>query len=170
MSKHCHHKKQHKHFSAHIGLTATRERRCQQGGLIRETVDRNIGDRLFTEHYRAKVECILDAYLDKGILDEPLHQAGMKYREIYITASECMGGSMFDREFLGFTQYSESDKKITNYILGLESLEDLEEIVTTPQQRVLQKVCGYNEAIESIADKIILLDGLTALAKHWGII
>jgi len=69
--------------SARSPLAPTKERRRQNGGVVRE---RSSDGRMTVDRYRAVWECPLDAYRDQGLISDAQHRAGLRFRSLYYSA------------------------------------------------------------------------------------
>lgn len=168
MPKHRDQKKNRPSF-VHIGMLATPERCHQQGGVTTEIVDRDSTGRVYIERDRANEECALDLYLLKKRISNPQHKAGLRLREAYVRAAHGMECSVLGEQFVANAGSGDNEEKMALYIDALKTLSVVWPLLTPVQQRVLRRVCGYNEYASNYNDKETLVRGLDLLAKHWGI-
>lgn len=80
------HKKKNRSVRGGEGVTVER---CQHSdGVAKEIVDRDATGKVYMWRYRARSECMLDAYLVRKLIELEQHQAGMKYRIAWLRARE----------------------------------------------------------------------------------
>ncbi|MGB9152786.1 MAG: hypothetical protein WCD70_06835 [Alphaproteobacteria bacterium] len=149
------------------GEQATPERHNQLGGVSTEVVNRDALGKVSVERHRAKHECVLDFYLRTRRISDPQHQIGMSFREIHIRANNGVNCKILGNSFLVDAGHGNYERKMLDHVECLKLLDGACEHLTSSQERVLRRVCGYDEYAGDKAEKKILLRGLDALIKHW---
>jgi hypothetical protein len=135
-----------------LGDGPTMERRQQLGGTEQEIVDRDYHGNILVLRYRAAYECMLDAYLLKGLIGKAAHEAGMRYRLAWLRVVErvkvedrfASGVSMGTEEWLNAVTQSE------------KYLNEASAALTEPQKAIIMRVCvddkraGGTDALETL--------------------
>jgi len=73
-------------YAVYVGEKPSKERCRQQGGVVPEIIDRDYHDRIQVRRYKARYECVLDAYLKAKVITKAEHRAGIIFRRAYHNA------------------------------------------------------------------------------------
>lgn len=141
-----------------MGETPTKERRHQNGGVMSETVARDVDDKSLVKRYRAVWECPLDVYKDRKIITEPEHRAGLRFRQAYHRTVLSRSAA---RERLN--RYPAKEGLTMNEKL----IKDAYHVVSPHNIGAVIDVCGHGQMIWSSKALESLRKGLGDLAVSW---
>ena len=145
-------------FSIRTGVTPTKERRRQNGGVRAEVIDRDYHGTILVKRYRAVWECPLDAYLDYRVISELEHKAGLLFRGAYLSA-------ILSRR----TAYERLDRNYA-YQDPVQSERMLKEAYRTLSSHytgAIIDICGHDLPARDMAKLDRLKKGLGQLAAIW---
>jgi hypothetical protein len=147
----------------------TRERMRQQGGVAHD-VPLETGSRVLG--YRARCECILDVYHQRGQIDRYEHEAGLRFRRAWlrhvlgIRVDDSMPGAVFSQPGVNGAEdkqlrLSEAQRLINE---ALRCLHD------EHQRMLVIGVCGQDETAGGTRNITVLRRALEAIARHWSLV
>jgi len=139
------------------GATPTPERRKRNGGVTVEVIHRNASGTSLVKRYRAVWECPLDAYRDKGIINETQHKSGMQFREAYYATVNCRAAN--DRG----SPLTE-DEQVARLEMVLKAAFRK---LSYEQRGPVVDICGHNEFVTDPSRLARLKSGLNQLINLW---
>ena len=147
-----------------LGEVPTVEFQHQLGGTIEEVIDRDVHGHVLLVRHRLQVECILDAYLLRDLIEQEEHRAGMKYRLAWQRA----------RDGLKVRDRFSSGKARLNYTDSMRVIEESERILkeadavlSSSQKALILRVCCENERARGSYNLETLRIGLARMAENW---
>jgi len=145
-------------YSVRTGITATKERRRQQGGVMTEIVNRDVDGKILIKRHKAVWECHLDEYYDRHTIGEPEHKAGIIFRRAYFQAVLCRRAA-YERYKRNLTtiEATPSEKLLKSVYRTLPSYT----------MGVIIDICGHDRRARYIGELNTLKNGLERLAIVW---
>lgn len=146
-----------------MGDVATPERQLRNGGVVRDVEPETPNSRVLVVRHRARIECQLDLYLLRGVIDKAEFDAGMKFRKAWL--NRVRGIAVRDpfmppsQSFLNAVESAcYSEQVITQAFIALTSI---------PQKMEVMSVCGEDKPRGEMRT---LRRGLETLARFWKLI
>jgi hypothetical protein len=139
-----------------IGIEPTKERRHQNGGLIKKAVRH--GNNVLINRYRAVWECPLDVYRDTDVISRTEHRAGMWFRRAYY------GAVLSQRRDLRPTSHETATREPTMHDKLLNEARDA---LPADEMAAVTNVCGFSQHTYSPRALEKLRKGLGHLAVRW---
>jgi len=142
--------------SARSPLAPTKERRSQNGGVVRERIS---DGRMTVDRYRAVWECPLDAYHDHGLISEAQYKAGLRFRHLYY-------GAVIARNINDCrpTSIEQANMEPTMQDRLLNKAYDT---LAPDEMKAVIDVCGFSEHIWNPRAYEKMRKGLGHLAVQW---
>ena len=153
-----------------IGETATPERRRQLGGVLTEVIDRDATGKACIKRQKGKLECVLDYYWRTKRINDPQHQAGMKFREIYLRVNNGFAHKMLGDLVLVDDASLHVEERMLQHIVCMQQLDKIREKLSPSQEKIIVQVCCDNKFFGHDERKKTFLRGLDILARHWKLI
>lgn len=165
-------RKQTKAKLVKIAAGPTPERMRQEGGVSFEPLDRNSNDEITEVRWKAKITDKLDWYASRGIIDEPMHDAGKRLSRLYFSSGKVPKTTVMYREMIKRSMTpGDFESHINDYTDSQKALLAALKIVTQDESQVLFSVCALDEFAGGTAvRKRAMITGLAKLAGHWGIV
>lgn len=157
-------RRKHKSLPVRSGEGATVERCQQLGGIVKEVVDRCVDDKVYIVRHRA-IECMLDAYLLRKLIEKHEHKAGMRYRMAWLRARE--GIRVSDRLSSGAALSYENSLLIIPESERI--LKEAHKVLTKAQKPLIMRVCVDSKVAGGTDSLETLRRGLQRLAIQWRI-
>ena len=163
-------KRRHKKKSlpVRVGEMATKERRCQNGGVISEVIDRDLSGKVFMKRHRASCECVLDDLLRRLTISEPEYETGMKFRWAYLKhvfkVKVCDGGY---NPFLNEGCNGDAESNMNAMCEADKLLHGAYGVLSDAQRSIVIAVCGHDEWPGTTARARTLHRGLEKLFDLW---
>jgi len=151
-----------------IGELATKERRRQQGGMVTEVIDREASGKAYIKRQRARLECMLDYYHKQNRISDPQYTAGIKFREIYLSAIYGYSFKVLCNPYLMEAKHADPEGRMLAHIDCTRLLREACDRLTPEQRSLVRDVCGYDRFAGGRDKKRILLRALDSLATFWG--
>ncbi len=138
--------------------TPTKERRQQNGGLIREDIRSGNGQTV--RRYRARWESPIDVYRGHGVITRRAYQAALRFHRIYY------GVVLLRRRSSRPISEEHASWKKTR----VEKLLELaREIIEPADMNAVIEICGHGLQARNIGALTCLKRGLGDLASQWSI-
>jgi len=136
----------------------------QLGGTLEEVIDRDVRGKALSLRHRLRVECILDAYLLRELIEKEEHRAGMRYRLAWQRARD--GLKVRDRFSSGKAQlnYTDSMRVIEE---SERILKEADEVLSSAQKALVLRVCCENARAQGSYNLETLRVGLSRMAVKW---
>lgn len=140
-----------------VGTAPTKERRRQNGGVIKEIIKNTASGKLI-RRYRAVYECPLDAYLSADLISKAEHCAGIGFRRAYY-------GAVISRPTDSRpVSAEEAAKEPTMYE---KALGQVYSILPSDEMSAVINVCGFSEHSWNPQAYEKMRKGLGHLAVQW---
>jgi hypothetical protein len=149
--------------SVRTGIGPTVERKRQQGGVVKEIVDRDTDGNVLIERYKAAFECPLDAYKLSGKITEDEYRASIKFRYAYMRAV-----LKIRVEDIGSGCHGSYDMAGLMPIHSERILNEAYAVLTPRQKVAIISVCGHDEKPKDKDHFQTFQRGLEVLAELWG--
>jgi hypothetical protein len=139
-----------------VGIAPTKERRRQNGGVIKETIKNS--HKKYVSRYRAVWECPLDVYRDADLISPKEHYAGIGFRRAYY-------GAVISRPRDSRpVSAEEAAKEPTMYEKALDQVYN---ILPSDELNAVINVCGFSEHRWNPQAYEKMRKGLGHLAVQW---
>ncbi len=147
-----------------LGEVPTVDFQRQLGDTIEEIIDRDVSGHILLVRHRLRVECILDAYLLRLLIEREEHRAGMRYRLAWQRARD--GLKVRDRFSSGKAQlnYTDSMRVIEE---SERILKEADEVLSASQKALVLRVCCENGKAQGAYNLETLRVGLARMAVRW---
>lgn len=142
-----------------VGTAPTKERRRQNGGVIKEIAKDNANGKII-RRYRAACECPLDAYLSADLITKAEHRVGIGFRRAYY-------GAVISRPTDSRpVSNEEAAKEPTMYENALDKAYS---ILPSDEMTAVISVCGFSEHTWNPQAYEKMRKGLGHLAVQWNL-
>lgn len=140
-----------------MGITPTKERCRQHGGVRTETLCRG---NVRILRFRAVWECPLDAYHDLKVIDGAEYKAGLRFHKAFYDAVACK------RPDFRPTSLEDAEMKPTR---NERLLKKVLNILPPDDRRTIIDVCGYSRQVRDERALNLLKRGLGHLVTYWNL-
>jgi len=144
------------------GLAPTCERKRQQGGVLKETVDRDARGNVLIERYKAAFECRLDEYRLRDKINEDEYRVGIKFRHAYMRAV-----LKIQVEDIGSGCHGSYDMGALLPIHSERILREAYSVLSPSQKTAIIAVCGHDERPRDKDHFQTFRRGLEILTELW---
>jgi len=145
--------------------------RHRHGGIDLVAVRAGSGKHV-THAARVRRECWLDTYLERGVISETEHEAGLKFRAYSEKARLLRTALAIDYSRAGRGQSMDTPLAV---IMASERLTMLRDVLSPEEWQVIEGVCGHGESVTAAAgtrrNNAVprLRAALDQAARVWGI-